>query len=120
MTEHVVADEEAIPEGGRVLVEIEGREVAVFNRDGEYYAYDNWCPHQGGPICEGDLSGTLEASYDRKTLTVDRDWVAEGTVLTCPWHGWESDVTSGECRVDDARLPSCSARTEDGDVVITL
>lgn len=120
MTEHIIAGEGDIPEGGRILVEVEGREVAVFNRNGEYYAYANWCPHQGGPICEGELSGTLEASFDRETLTVDRDWVAEGTVLTCPWHGWEFDVTSGECRVDDTRLPTYSVRVEDGDVVITL
>src|SRR5690348_14357617 len=49
--------------------------VALFNVDGRFYALDGVCPHAGGPLGEGAL---------------------RGTVVTCPWHGWQFDVVSGE------------------------
>jgi len=77
--------------GQRRIVEMNGRSIGVFNIDGEYYALTNVCPHQRAPLCEGTLSGTTRAdSVD------DIDWVCDGQILTCPWHGWEFDVTSGE------------------------
>ncbi len=66
----------AIPRG-RMRVIWAGRKlIAVFNVDGSFYAIDNECPHQGGPLGEGSLSGT---------------------VVSCPWHVWRYDVTSGKC-----------------------
>jgi len=51
-----------------------GRVVALFNVDGQYYALDGICPHQGGPLGKGRLTGCL---------------------VTCPWHGWQYDVRTG-------------------------
>ena len=56
------------------VVETGGKTLALFNVDGTYYALDNACSHRGGPLGEGDL---------------------EGSVVTCPWHGWRWDVTTG-------------------------
>ena len=50
-------------------------EIALFNCDGEYYAIDNDCTHVGGPLCEGEL---------------------DGYTVTCPWHGAEFNVRTGE------------------------
>lgn len=61
------------PGEGRV-VEVEGKTLALFNVNGTYYAVDNTCLHRGGPLGEGEL---------------------EGTVVTCPWHGWRYDVSTG-------------------------
>jgi nitrite reductase/ring-hydroxylating ferredoxin subunit len=60
--------------GEAVVVEAEGRSVALFNVDGTYYAIDNACPHRGGPLGEGDI---------------------EGRVVSCPWHAWRWDVSTG-------------------------
>ncbi len=73
-------------------IEVDGTPVAVFNVDGQFHAISHICAHQGGPLGEGLL---------------------EGTVVTCPWHGWQFDVTTGvspliptamveryECRVE--------------------
>src|ERR1700743_3232813 len=49
--------------------------VALFNVDGELFALDGVCPHQGGPLGKGNL---------------------QGCIVTCPWHGWQFDVRSGE------------------------
>src|SRR5438094_7925963 len=56
------------------VVEVEGKTLALFNVGGTYYAIDNACAHRGGPLGEGEL---------------------DGRVVTCPWHAWRWDVTSG-------------------------
>jgi len=56
------------------VVEAAGKTLALFNVGGTYYAIDNACAHRGGPLGEGEL---------------------DGRVVTCPWHAWHWDVTSG-------------------------
>ncbi len=56
-------------------VQVEGKAVAVANLEGKIYAMNGACPHLGGPLGEGSLAGRI---------------------VTCPWHGWQFDVTSGK------------------------
>jgi nitrite reductase (NADH) small subunit len=51
-----------------------GRIVALFNVGGDFRAIDGICAHAGGPVGKG---------------------VLKGCVVTCPWHGWQYDVTTG-------------------------
>ncbi|MBI2207742.1 MAG: Rieske 2Fe-2S domain-containing protein [Candidatus Rokubacteria bacterium] len=69
----VAAVSEVPPGEGRV-VEAGERTLALFNVDGRFFAVDNRCLHRGGPLGEGPL---------------------EGSVVTCPWHAWRFDVTTG-------------------------
>lgn len=66
-----------VPPGGSATVELpNGRELALYNIDGRFYAIENFCPHKGAPLVEGTLCGhTIE----------------------CEWHGWQFDVRTGEC-----------------------
>ena len=122
MTEHTVARVEDLSDGDRIVVQLEGREIGLFNLDGEYKAYLNWCAHQSGPICEGICSGTWEnASFDRDSLEVELEWSSTDNILNCPWHGWEYDLTSGEClSKDGVVLPSYPVRVEGGDIIVSL
>lgn len=118
---HVVARADDLGPGDRVVTQLAGREVAVFNVGGELVAYPNWCPHQGGPLCEGDVGGTSEAEFDRESLTTELRWVREGAVLRCPWHQWEFDLCENAFVHDaDRSLPSYPVTVEDGDVVVRL
>ena len=56
-------------------LEVGGKTIALANVAGKFHAIDNTCLHQGGPLGEGDL---------------------EGAVVTCPWHGWQFDLTNGK------------------------
>lgn len=56
------------------VVEAEGQSIALYNVGGSFYATDNTCLHRGGPLGEGFL---------------------EGDTVTCPWHGWTYNVTTG-------------------------
>jgi nitrite reductase/ring-hydroxylating ferredoxin subunit len=96
---YVVGTADEIPLGGRKIVSIGSRSIGVFNVDGEYFALNNRCPHQGGALCEGKLWGVLRASvpgsfeYDQRR-----------EILTCPWHGWEFEVRTGRSWCDPVGL----------------
>jgi nitrite reductase/ring-hydroxylating ferredoxin subunit len=121
MTDHVVARADELDEGERILVEIEGREIAVFNVNDEFFSHLNWCPHQGGPVCEGKVDGTTRATFDRDTLEYELKWVKDDEILMCPWHYYEFDLLTGESRHNDAYdLMSFPVRVEDDDIVVTL
>ena len=99
MSKHVVATVSEIPPGQRKLVTVRGRSIAVFNLDGEYYGLFNRCPHQGGPMCEGILTGLIE-SHEPGHYEYSRP----GEILRCPWHGWEFDVRTGKSFCDPSRI----------------
>lgn len=125
MGDHIVAEEGEIESGEHILVQLEGRFVGVYNVDGEYYAYTDWCPHQSGPVCEGELKGTTDISFDRDTLEYgvegQREWVKDGEILRCPWHAWEFDILDGTAMHDeDIALISHTVNVDDGNVVVSL
>lgn len=120
MADHIVGAVDEITEGDRLLTEIKGREIAVFYIDGEYHAYLNWCPHQGGPICEGGISGKQKAEFDSDTLELNLEWEEKDGVIACPWHDWEFHLKSGEhASRKDIRLPSYPVRVENDQIIIT-
>lgn len=120
-TTHVIAHVNDVKERGRIVAELDGREIAIFHHENEFYAYLNWCIHQGGPCAEGRLTGTTTASFDRETATVETRWEREGEILNCPWHGWEYDLTNGECLSrSEMVLPSYPVHIEDDHVVVSI
>lgn len=78
-----------IPVGKGACIERDGIALAIFNAGGgRFFATSPLCPHEGGPLAEG--------------------WL-EGDAVVCPWHGYDFDLATGRCRVDDdlavARYP---------------
>lgn len=121
MSTYNIGSADQVSEGERLLVELQGKEIAVFNVDGEYHAYVNWCAHQAGPACEGNVTGTMEAEYDSEEDNVKLDYCKEGQILNCPWHGWEYDLTSGECLSrQNVILPEYNIQVQDGDLILSL
>ena len=79
-----VAGVSEIPAGGMKMVTLGIEEVLIANVEGKFCAIGNACTHVGGPLAEGELSGK---------------------VVTCPWHGSQFDVTTGQVVGPPARLP---------------
>jgi 3-phenylpropionate/trans-cinnamate dioxygenase ferredoxin subunit len=98
MAKYVVATVAEIPPGGRKLIEVSGRSIGVFNIDGNFFALRNQCPHQGGPLCQGKLSGLIQANRPGQY-----DYSRPAEILRCPWHGWEFDIKTGQSWVDPAK-----------------
>jgi nitrite reductase (NADH) small subunit len=83
------------PGTGRELV-VAGRVVALFCVDGQFFALDGVCPHQGGPLGKGCLTGYR---------------------VTCPWHGWQFDIRTGQHQTSAAvRQPALPLLVE-GDMI---
>lgn len=95
MAKHIIGTVDEIPPGERKIIEVAGRSIGVFNVGGEFYALRNTCPHQGGPLCQGRLTGFLTAS-----VPGEYSYTRRGEILRCPWHGWEFDVKTGQSWFD--------------------
>ena len=84
--------------GHGLVAEVNGKTLAVFNVDGTFHAIDNTCVHRGGPLGEGE---------------------AEGNIVTCPWHGWQFDMTTGECTKNpSAKVAVYEVKVEGADVKV--
>lgn len=99
MPRHVVARASDIPPGSRRLVHVAGRDIVVFNLDGELFALSDKCPHRGGSLSKGKLTGLVESSAPG-TYRYSRP----GEIIRCPWHNWEFDVRTGRSWCDPKRL----------------
>ena len=99
MTKHIIGTVDEISPGERKLVTIEGREIGVFNVHGEFYALRNRCPHQGGALCKGRVSGFVTAR-----VPGEYEYTRKGEILRCQWHGWEYDIKTGQSWVDPSSV----------------
>ncbi len=82
------------------LVQVDGTDIALFNVNGTYYAVEAICPHEQGPLHEGELDN--------------------GTIV-CPWHGYDFNVKTGECYVDpELRVTTFVVKTEGNDLFIEV
>ena len=87
-------------EGSRKVISAGKAEIWVFRVGEEFYAYENSCLHQGGPVCEGVTIGKVETVLgENKGVVVER-FSEKEIHIVCPWHGWEYEVTTGECAAD--------------------
>jgi nitrite reductase (NADH) small subunit len=93
-----VARASSITEDNKALiVEVGSESIALIRHKGEYYAYRNRCPHQGGASGEGVIIGNVECSVNgnrRGELYASE----ENFNLACPWHGLQYDLETGMCR----------------------
>jgi nitrite reductase/ring-hydroxylating ferredoxin subunit len=103
MVEQFVGRAAEIKDGDRQVVKIGDTEVGVFKDGGRFYAYSNYCLHQGGPACEGlTIAGVEERLQEDKT-SLGLYFSETQMHFVCPWHGYEYDLKTGEC-VSDRRL----------------
>lgn len=110
-TRHVVAASNEIAPGDKKVVTVAGREIGVFNVGGKFYALSNRCPHEGGSLCEGLITG-IALSNGPNDYRIER----KGEFIRCPWHGWEFDIKTGQswCDPKSMRLRSFDVHVESG------
>ena len=91
---------EDLPQGTCRTIEItSGRELALYNVNGEFYATENFCPHRGAPLADGDLCEH---------------------VIECGLHGWQFDVRTGECLTVPEKIGTYEVMVKDGFVKIVI
>ena len=99
MTRHVVARVDEIPSGSRKIVSLNGREIGIFKLGDAFYGLINRCPHQGAPLCRGEIVSRLVAPSPG-----DYHLTRSGEMLRCPWHCWEFDIRTGKSLCDPSRV----------------
>jgi nitrite reductase/ring-hydroxylating ferredoxin subunit len=118
---HRVGPSETLVEGGRLVVDIGEHTIGIFRVHGRLYAYQNTCPHQGGPVCQGTmLPGVVEVIGDTQTSAGFQFNDADPRIV-CPWHGYEFRITTG-CHPGRAsiRLRSVPVFEEEGVIHVSL
>ncbi len=97
-----VASINDVPEGEGKVVKSNGKEIALFKLEGNFYAIDNTCKHMGGPLGEG--------------------WL-EDSIVTCPLHGWRYDIKTGICQMfqgSDIKVDTFPVKVEGNDVLVDV
>ena len=106
---------------GRKLIESGGVEVGVFNLGGEFFAYENVCPHVGGPACQGKIIAKVEEVVAADRTSKGMDFSKTKINVVCPWHGFEFDIRTGRHHGNARyRLKPIKVRVEAGDVIVSL
>ncbi len=89
-----------LPPGSAKAIEISGKAIALFNVDGKIHALDNTCLHRGGPLGEGFV---------------------EGDLVTCPWHGWQYKIATGELVGDPSiKVAAYPVEVQNGEILVEL
>ena len=96
-----VADVSEVPDPGKLLVEVDGEVVALFHVEGRFYAIDDVCTHDGGPLVDGELVGYK---------------------IACPRHGAKFDIRTGAALSMPAVRPTRAhaVKVENGGVWVAL
>jgi nitrite reductase/ring-hydroxylating ferredoxin subunit len=81
-------------QSGRVSAEIDGRSVTAFRCGDSFVAYENVCPHLGGPVCEGRIARKIDVEIAADGEAVEH-FSSDTFHLVCPWHGYEFDLSTG-------------------------
>ena len=85
---------EDLPQGSSKTIDLPGgRELALYNVNGEFYATENFCPHKGAPLADGILCEHL---------------------IECGLHGWQFDVRTGDCLTVKEKLETYEVVVEGG------
>ena len=94
-----IADEDEIPNGERLFVEIDDEYIVVFNIAGNFFAIADLCSHDDGPLGDGDI---------------------EGYEVACPRHGARFDIRSGEALTLPAvvGIPAFPVRVQEGQIEV--
>lgn len=95
-----VGEVKDLPPGQGKLIQVDGQDIALFNVNGTYYAMGAVCPHEEGPLDQGEV---------------------DGHTIVCPWHGYDFNVKTGECSVDpELRVMTYTVKTEGDDLLIEV
>ena len=95
-----VARRGEVADGAGKVVEAGGRKIALFNSGGNFYAIDNTCVHQGGPLGEGDIMLNE---------------------IVCPWHLWSFEIETGVCVGNpEIRIATHDVRVEGDRILVRL
>jgi nitrite reductase/ring-hydroxylating ferredoxin subunit len=120
MEEVAVGTLQDLADGDHRVFAIETLEVGIFRVGDRIMAYENNCPHAGGPVCQGKIFNRVDEALtpDKKSAGLK---FSERRHVVCPWHGYEFDIETG-CHPGDARMRLRRVKVEvrDGQIYVRV
>lgn len=118
---HLAARSDGIPEKGRLVLDIGDITVGIFRVNGKLFAYENTCPHMGGPVCQGLIIPAVRELVNEKQVSTGYAFDESEMRIVCPWHGYEFAIETGSHPGKQSiRLRSVAVEEEGGDVYVTV
>lgn len=121
MTDILVCKDGEIADDGVRIIRMGEVEVGVIRHGGEYYAYRNLCPHQGGPACEGLRMPQVEDVVAPDGTAHGQRFNPKDMHIICPWHGYEFHLADGtHVNNPRVRLQKFSVSVRNGEVYVAI
>ena len=106
-TRWLVGKASEVADGGRLVVDAGQTSVGLFRVEGQLYAYENICMHQGGPVCQGKILPRVVENLDGDQMIRGERFDESDPHIICPWHGYEYSIKTGR----HAGRPSIALRS---------
>jgi nitrite reductase/ring-hydroxylating ferredoxin subunit len=90
-----VGTSDRVAEGGRLVVDVGDKTIGVFRVGGKLHAWNNKCPHQGGPVCQGKIIPRVTEVIEPGGESLGFAFDESASHIVCPWHGFEFDIRTG-------------------------
>jgi len=103
------------------VTEIKGHEIGFIHWKNEIYAYANYCPHAGGPVCLGDIRGKVKANLDDEKKKRGEYEDENELMLICPWHGYSYELDTGNhVSEDNLKLGKYTTKVDNDQLFVDL
>jgi nitrite reductase/ring-hydroxylating ferredoxin subunit len=118
---HRAVHSDSIPENGRLVLDIGDTTVGIFRVNGRLFAYENSCPHMGGPVCQGLIIPAVRELVNDKQVSTGYAFDESEMRIVCPWHGYEFKIETGSHPAKESiRLKAVTVEEAGGEVYVTL
>ena len=118
---HLAGRSDSIPEHGRLVLDIGDKTVGIFRVGGRLFAYENTCPHMGGPVCQGLVIPAVREVLNDKQASTGYAFDESEMRIVCPWHGYEFSIETGSHPGKHSiRLTQVAVEEEGGEVYVTV
>jgi len=121
VAELFVGKESEFEDRDRKIIAQGDLEIGVFHVNGDFYAYENNCVHQGGPVCQGKILNKVEEVLADDKTSKGLKFSESDVHIVCPWHGYEYNLMTGRHPGDrNVRLKPYEVKISDGEVYVIV
>ena len=118
---HLAGPSDSIPDNGRLVLDVGDKTVGIFRVGGRLHAYENTCPHMGGPVCQGLIIPAVREVVNDKQVSTGYRFDESEMRIVCPWHGYEFSIETGSHPAKESiRLKRIKVDEEGGNVYVTV
>ena len=121
MSEHLIGKLGDFEDGAKRLLTVNSVDIGVFRLNGDFHAWRNVCPHQGGPVCQGRLFKRVVDNLGPDKQQHGRAYDESQLHIVCPWHGAEFNIRTGvHAGIPDLKLTPVEISVRDEKVYVRV